>query len=676
MRISLSLISLSKDSLREEKRSDEKSMVRASGATRVRALTLVALVAAAKVAVFAQKPAMVYTHAAALAFGDAVDGTATADDDGAYERPTWRSEFDGADGRRADPYHRGQRRQVFGGGMPFAETSSGKLPDGKDWAVWTRSPKDDASEARLQASPALISDGEDLVVTWEGVQDPHEQDFLGLSCGPTRHPKDILVKRGMDQQDAVKNSVRFSALYMMRCNYTVVYYNFQPESNEHVAIGALEVGMKESFSAPKQGHIALTSRLDEMAVMFNSASQRTPVVRYGRSKAELPHEASGAFTTYTAEDMCESPANITSQVWFRDPGFMHKVLLKGLANGKTYFYQFGNEHDGWSAVYSFQSRPDPSVKTANFIAYADMGIDGAPSATSTAVRSYQDVLDGYDSFLLHFGDISYARGHGHMWDQFFHLIEPYATRVPYMVSIGNHEYDYLSGGKQHDPSGAVDDADGGMAFRPQWGNFQTDDSSGECSVPMYHRWHTPENGHGIYWYSFDYGGVHVIQMSSEHDWTRGSLQYRWLENDLKAVDREQTPWVVLTSHRMMYTTQLGEDADLQVSVHMREEMEELLWKYKVNLMLVGHQHSYERSCAVREGKCTEDGVGPVHIIVGSAGAGLETQGFSKDIGEWSVSHINDWGYCRVASTEKEMKIQFVLNRNGAIYDEVTLAPWV
>ena len=61
----------------------------------------------------------------------------------------------------------------------------------------------------------------------------------------------------------------------------------------------------------------------------------------------------------------------------------------------------------------------------------------------------------------------------------------------------------------------------------------------------------PDNGHSLYWYSFDYGGIHVVQMSSEHNWTRGSEQYEWIKRDLEAVDRDQTPWVILTAHRMM-----------------------------------------------------------------------------------------------------------------------------
>lgn len=59
---------------------------------------------------------------------------------------------------------------------------------------------------------------------------------------------------------------------------------------------------------------------------------------------------------------------------------------------------------------------------------------------------------------------------------------------------------------------------------------------------------------------------------------------------------------------------------------------DLIYKYRVNLMLVGHQHSYERSCAVFNKTCVPSGQAPVHIVVGSAGAGLETGGFSPLVG--------------------------------------------
>ena len=83
----------------------------------------------------------------------------------------------------------------------------------------------------------------------------------------------------------------------------------------------------------------------------------------------------------------------------------------------------------------------------------------------------------------------------YIWDQWHELIEPYATIMPYMVGIGNHEQDHLSGGSK-DPSGAP-----GEGWHPSWGNFG-DDSGGECGVPMYYRFHMPDNGNAVWWYVY------------------------------------------------------------------------------------------------------------------------------------------------------------------------------
>jgi hypothetical protein len=39
--------------------------------------------------------------------------------------------------------------------------------------------------------------------------------------------------------------------------------------------------------------------------------------------------------------MCSAPANQTGQQLFIDPGYMHRVLLKGLKADTDYYYTFG-----------------------------------------------------------------------------------------------------------------------------------------------------------------------------------------------------------------------------------------------------------------------------------------------------------------------------------------------
>jgi hypothetical protein len=62
-------------------------------------------------------------------------------------------------------------------------------------------------------------------------------------------------------------------------------------------------------------------------------------------------------------------------------------------------------------------------------------------------------LDGRKgSLILHMGDLSYAEGKAFVWDNFFEMIEPAAARVPYMIGVGNHEYDYTDGAPPFPPS--------------------------------------------------------------------------------------------------------------------------------------------------------------------------------------------------------------------------------
>ncbi|RLN54878.1 hypothetical protein BBJ28_00002921 [Nothophytophthora sp. Chile5] len=472
------------------------------------------------------------------------------------------------------------------------------------------------TDFRLTTWPSLIEDGGDLVVFWHGAAETplSKEDYITLSCGPTLGDHDYFRRKNVTEIDASDNSVRFS-------------------------------------------------------------------------------------------------------------GFMHTVVMTGLEPDRYYFYQYGHEDHDWSKVLRFKSRPAASNKQANFIAYADMGTFSEPGSASTSVRVYEDVVGGgYDSFLLHFGDVRYRTS--------VVALRFYATWGCILTSAELlYEYDYTSGG-EHDLSGGMEVSGG--SFRPSWGNFGND-SKGECGVPMHHRWHgnesigrfayflemiaklsvwtvaAPDTGNWIYWYSFDYGGVHVIQMSTEHNWTRGSEQYKWLQQDLEQVDRNVTPWVVLTGHRMMviviYSTQLGMEPEMKVASHFRDEVEDLIHKHRVNLMMVrvvalggrmipkgkvelirvsgftsielqvGHQHAYERSCPVYRKECVPDGKATVHVVAGSAGYPLDTADFSTKYGNWSIRHVNEYGYLRITTDPEIMRVQFILNKNGNVYDEFAITPW-
>lgn len=141
-----------------------------------------------------------------------------------------------------------------------------------------------------------------------------------------------------------------------------------------------------------------------------------------------------------------------------------------------------------------------------------------------------------------------------------------------------------------------------------------------------HRFRMPgaeTGGVGNFWYSFDYGLAHFVSIDGETDFpyspewpfardikgnethpTEGQTfitdsgpfgavngnitqnknyeQYQWLLKDLASVDRSKTPWLIVMSHRPMYSSQVSSyQADL------RNAFEAVLLQYGVDAYLSG-----------------------------------------------------------------------------------------
>ena len=489
-----------------------------------------------------------------------------------------------------------------------------------------------------------------------------------------------------------------------------------------------------SVTSPFGIHLSGTSNPSEMVVSFSTGSGHAgltnamvAVVVYGTSNP--PHDskvtaAPSSSQTYTAAELCMEPANLTEPGKFTDPGQLHTVLLTQLQANTRYYYQVGLQHGQgvtWSkTVYSFQSplvprptvddtdnnnnrsitttttttmeEPDYYVPPFSYLVFGDQGCPengwGQGSAWTAAMveREITGTTTNNNSLPIravhHVGDLSYAKGAGHHWDAWFHMIEPYAARVPLHIAVGNHEYDYLTGGTK-DPSVMVpppsssryhhhrtnNNHENGHSsnnvpdseyngFHPAWGNFEND-SGGECGVPTTKRFTMPQRNedasllppsNGVFWYSHDFGNVHTIVLSSEHDLSFGSPQYTWALADLsRGVDRSQTPWVIVEMHRPLYQSEEFWDQNA-VGIGMRYEIENLLFDYQVDLVVSGHYHAYLRTCdGLFRSHChdtTHEYGGPTHITVGTAGGQLDDVALYET--EWTVASIeHTYGYGRI-----------------------------
>jgi len=439
------------------------------------------------------------------------------------------------------------------------------------------------------------------------------------------------------------------------------YSRGQTCSGTYTLIGKSVTIEPKNIEEPVHIHLAFTDRIDQMFVNYlTNSSQTLPSCQYGLDPSALTSTKTGTSITYKASDMCEEIATITGPHNFIDPGVIHTVVMEDLRPSTTYYYRVGNDVDGWSSIYSFLTRPVDEDATVNIVAYGDMGATPAAQETINYVAARIATMN--ITGLVHIGDISYARGIAVIWEAFMTQIQSVAARVPYMVSIGNHEYDHLTGGEK-DPSGAP--APGG--FRPSWGNYGRD-SGGECAVPMVRRFRSPSNGNGIFWYSFEIGPVHILLFSAEHDFQPSSVQYNWIERDLKSVNRTRTPWIIVGSHRQMFTSE-NDHPDIIVGQHLQLYLEPLFYQYHVDVNLFAHLHAYERSCPMYQQKCVANGI--TNVLIGMAGIGLDSRTYS--VNEWSQYHDQQYGYTIITANRTALAFKYYHNTDNNVADQFLLS---
>lgn len=199
------------------------------------------------------------------------------------------------------------------------------------------------------------------------------------------------------------------------------------------------------------------------------------------------------------------------------------------------------------------------------------------------------------------------------------------------------------------------------------GDYGTD-SGGECAVPMVHRFSSPSNGNSLFWYSFNVGPVHILMFSSEHDFQRNSTLYNWIENDLRSVNRSLTPWIIVGSHRHMYSSQDNTDKENSIAENLRVNLEPLYYKYHVDVNLYAHIHAYERTCPVYEKKCVSDGV--THVLIGMGGQNLDVDTYQSV--EWSEYHDQQFGYTTIFANYTHLHFAYYHDLDDQIADEFTL----
>jgi len=456
--------------------------------------------------------------------------------------------------------------------------------------------------------------------------------------------------------------------------------------------------------------------------MWSSANSTAPTLKWSSVATDVPGSVAdpkfasvktvsagtGAATTVAAStttvqqtELCGYPAN--AQGW-REMGFIHSASLKGmkaLAN-KIVYYTFGDAaSDKWSMwggnqtqkVWELFVPPLPGTQPPNrpttLVWFDDLGRGSNDNAwtwnhygeasifTTKSVGSL--AANGKIDGIYHGGDLSYAVGYEAVWDFFMDMITPMASHTLYMTTVGNHETDF-----------------------PGTSSYYTGyDSGGECSVPALKMLPQPAPATiTAPWWSYKIGLCHIVGLSSEQNFTTGSPQWLWLENDLKSVNSTETPWILFGAHRAMYLSSdygpynkngayipSSDNANMDLMV---KHLEPLLWKYKVNLGLYGHMHAVQRQSAILEQQVVQaasmetdaDGntvamhrnpQATVHYLLGTGGADLMTS-VNPVQPPWNEKNWFKWGYAVIEAVNASvLNFQWIDSVNGnQVLDRMTI----
>ena len=288
------------------------------------------------------------------------------------------------------------------------------------------------------------------------------------------------------------------------------------------------------------------------------------------------------------------------------------VTLNNLEADTPYSYtiQSGSLSQGDAANYFKTAPVIGSTKKTRMWVLGDFGkkpnADGTPGIDQIKVRDsfnnyvQANVADKYVDLWLWLGDNAYDWGRN--WEYQQSVFDVYDGRksasqrimkqTPFFATPGNHDY------RNNQDPGAVGRTNHGINHYFDVVNQMTaGDAAGEHSKKEEY-------------YSFDHANIHFVSLDSygyqknpvtgvqeTTVFPTGGVQLEWLKRDLALAQASpKIKWIVVFFHHPPYTMgSKNSDSDPELLNVRNRLVKDVLEKYRVDLVLTGHSHTYERS---------------------------------------------------------------------------------
>lgn len=292
----------------------------------------------------------------------------------------------------------------------------------------------------------------------------------------------------------------------------------------------------------------------------------------------------------------------------------HKVTITGLTPGVLYYYKvtFGStELKG-----SFRAAPEASAEKVSLYAWGDTR-DGQidPNKINTQICSEFTQHPEYQTIILHAGDWVKTDAEANWDDEFFNRANAEGNltmhaSLPQMGCRGNHEREAI----------------------------------------IYRKYFPYNYQQGGCYYSYDYGPVHISVVDQYVSYSRGSVQYNWLEDDLRSTDKK---FKIILLHEPGWSAAGSHSNEIPVQT----EIQPLCLRYHVSMVIGGHNHFYARGVV--------DNV--VHLTLGGGGASPKTPSAKENI----ITYVGGLSYMRF-DINKDTLHAYAMDPSGVILDNYTL----
>uniref|UniRef100_A0A1D1YYE7 Purple acid phosphatase n=1 Tax=Anthurium amnicola TaxID=1678845 RepID=A0A1D1YYE7_9ARAE len=307
----------------------------------------------------------------------------------------------------------------------------------------------------------------------------------------------------------------------------------------------------KGYNAPQQVHIT-QGDYDGRAVIISWVTFEEPGsndVLYSKMEHQYDYSAEAKITNYTFYNY--------------KSGFIHHCVVDGLEYDTKYYYKIGIG----DAAREFWFQTPPKINPDSPYKF---GIIGDLGQTYNSLSTLEHYIQSGGQAVLYVGDLSYADRYkyndGNRWDSWARFVERSAAHQAWIWSAGNHEIEYSPHLGEVTP------------FKAYLHRYATPFTASKSSSPL--------------WYAIRRASAHIIVLSSYSPFVKYTPQWIWLRSELKQVDREKTPWLIVLMHSPMYNS---DEAHYMEGESMRAVFEHWFVRHRVDLVFAGHVHAYERS---------------------------------------------------------------------------------